>query len=332
MREKKVISAINQRYIVAYRTTDIITEAFGKIFLDLDFTQMAGSSELKSTATIISEGLTFTQELHDNKCTFDLSWMKYFAPQSATRDVSVVVKMNNVVVTTIAYTLTAGRGEVEVLPNVVDFFGEKLKMADCFHIGATQRTKHFSDIELLTKYNASDYLVVYVGNGHTETEVETNQFISIEHLQGGYDGEFQIILVRDKDNAVVHSKKLQDVTCADVELRITNKHGLRGAIGGKIIANKTEGGDEQKTHADFTPIAGVWKYGRTTAEVKVDVAFYFDGDADLLELLRDGCVYGQVEWYCEQSGEWLPCLIEDNGIDSNDAYAEHIVTIKLQDL
>lgn len=332
MREKKVISAINQRYIVAYRTTDIITEAFGKIFLDLDFTQMAGSSELKSTATIISEGLTFTQELHDNKCTFDLSWMKYFAPQSATRDVSVVVKMNNVVVTTIAYTLTAGRGEVEVLPNVVDFFGEKLKMSDFFHIGATQRTKHFSDIELLTKYNASDYLVVYVGNGHTETEVETNQFISIEHLQGGYDGEFQIILVRDKDNAVVHSKKLQDVTCADVELRITNKHGLRGAIGGKIIANKTEGGDEQKTHADFTPIAGVWKYGRTTAEVKVDVAFYFDGDADLLELLRDGCVYGQVEWYCEQSGEWLPCLIEDNGIDSNDAYAEHIVTIKLQDL
>lgn len=332
MREKTIINPTNQNYKVSYRTTDLITEAYGKIFLDLDFSLMSGNSALKSTATITSEGLTFTQELHDNKCTFDLSWMKYFAPQSATRDVSVVVKMNNVVVTTIAYTLTAGRGEVEVLPNVVDFFGEKLKMSDFFHIGATQRTKHFSDIELLTKYNASDYLVVYVGNGHTETEVETNQFISIEHLQGGYDGEFQIILVRDKDNAVVHSKKLQDVTCADVELRITNKHGLRGAIGGKIIANKTEGGDEQKTHADFTPIAGVWKYNRTTAEVKVDVAFYFDGDADLLELLRDGCVYGQVEWYCEQSGEWLPCLIEDNGIDSNDAYAEHIVTIKLQEL
>lgn len=332
MREKTIINPTNQNYKVSYRTTDLITEAYGKIFLDLDFSLMSGNSALKSTATITAEGLTFTRELHDNKCTFDLSWMKYFAPQSATRDISVKVKMNNVIVTAIAYTLTAGRGEVEIVPNIIDFFGEKLKMSDFFHIGATQRTKHFSDIELLTKYNASDYLVVYVGNGHTETEVETNQLVTIEPLQGVYYEAFNIILVSDKGDAIVYNKKIQDATCADIELRITDKHGLRGAIGGKIIADKAEGGDEQKTHADFTPIAGVWKYRRTTAEVKFDVAFYFDGDADLLDLLRDGCVYGQVEWYCEQSGEWLPCLIEDNGIDSNDAFAEHVVTIKLQDL
>ena len=99
-----------------------------------------------------------------------------------------------------------------------------------------------------------------------------------------------------------------------------------------IIADKTESKNAEKSNIPFTPISGVYQWRKSGAEVKFDVVFNCYGDSRMLNLLRDGCVYGQVEWYCEQVQEWLPCLIEDNSLDSSDAYAEQIVTIKLQSL
>lgn len=255
---------------------------------------------------------------------FDLEWMKHFA-KLGKKELLVEVFFDAQKMQDIRYRIIDGSFAIEFDPPKMKFNGQDVDRRKYLIPCPTQVTKHSSTAEFIVV--SSDVLVFsenMIGDA-TDYEVGVNE-INIE--------DFSIIYI-DNYNTAFEGFLPYNVPyneCTDIELRIKNKYGVRGVIGGKIIANKTEGGDEQKTHADFTPIAGVWKYSRATAEVKVDVAFYFDGDADLLELLRDGCVYGQVEWYCEQSGEWLPCLIEDNGIDSNDAYAEHVVTIKLQDL
>jgi hypothetical protein len=122
----------------------------------------------------------------------------------------------------------------------------------------------------------------------------------------------------------------QDRTCADIELRITNRDGLRGILGG-MVADVSEGGDDVKSNFNtMTNYAGIYEWSKKGAMIKKEVTFNFEGDADLLNLLRDGCVYGRIEWYNELASQWLPCRIEDSSVDNN-AWNEQTITIVLQD-
>lgn len=206
--------------------------------------------------------------------------------------------------------------------------------SEFYHVGATMRTKHWSNVEILSQIdNTGDFLIVFIGNGHTENEVEQEGFLNIGNLEGGSNQDiFDMLVIYDGELIFTDRYNIQTACCADFELRITDRHGLRGVMGGVVIADKAEGGDEQKSNTAFTPIAGVFDYKRPSAKIKVDVAFDCNGDNNLLNLLRDACVYGEIEWYCEKSQEWLPCLIEDNSLDTSDPWKEQILTIKLQEL
>ena len=153
MREKIETRTINQViYIVKYKTTDLITEAFGKIFLDIDLSQMANSGYNFTSVTIKSEGLSFTRELHENKCMFDLSWMKYFTPKCGTYPMSVVVRINNLDILSINYELTAGRGEVALRKKKAKLIDDsEIFLDDYIIFGYYSSTKHFSDLEVLVK-------------------------------------------------------------------------------------------------------------------------------------------------------------------------------------
>ena len=106
---------------------------------------------------------------------------------------------------------------------------------------------------------------------------------------------------------------------------------MRGAIGGKLI-DASEGGDNVKSNFNkVTPYAGIYEWSRKGATIKKEVGFNFEGDEGLLGLLRDGCVYGNVEWYDERTNQWLPCRLEEKSIGNN-AWDEQIVTIVLQEL
>ena len=188
---------------------------------------------------------------------------------------------------------------------------------------------------MLCKQDIDNYLLVYWGNGNTETEYDANGIEEVTDARNGgaFDDIFAILIddYNECTNGIAYSATLQDATCADIELRITNRHGLRGAIGGKFI-DATEGGESvQSNYSTFTQVGGVYEWRKKGAEIKKEVFFDFGGDADLLGLLRDACVYGQVEWYCEQSGEWLPCKVEQNSCDT-DPFKEQSITLILQQL
>jgi hypothetical protein len=345
MREISFINPTNHIYRVKYRTTDLITEAYGKIFLDLDFSLMSGNSALKSTATITSEGLTFTRELNENKCSFDLSWMKYFAPQHGTRDMSVKVLMNNFVAVTIVYKLTAGRGEVDVKRKTFqNLAGEEYYTNEKAILARTMRTKHWDVVELLYKngnvnikdgesayelrVSRANTLSIIIGDDDTgiyTTTLSTKDEVRLGYVRATSDGGSGRTIVVDEYNVI-------DATCADIELRITNRHGLRGAIGGKLVDASEGGSDVRTNYSNSTiPYAGVFSWCKEGSVIKKEVAFNFNGDADLLALLRDACVYGNVEWFDEKTQTWLPCKIEDKSVD-NDPWKEQIITIVLQQL
>jgi hypothetical protein len=119
--------------------------------------------------------------------------------------------------------------------------------------------------------------------------------------------------------------------CADIELRITNRHGLRGVIGGKII-DASEGGDDVKSNFDrVTQYNGIHRHNKIGQKIQKEVYFDCEGNADLLGLLRDACVYGVVEWYDERTAQWLPCEVTDNSLDT-DPFKEQSITLILQQL
>ena len=122
---------------------------------------------------------------------------------------------------------------------------------------------------------------------------------------------------------------IKPASCYSIELRVTNRHGLRGVICGKI-ADASEGGDDiQSTFNKTIPYAGVSDWSKKGATIKKEVTFNFEGDTELLELLRDACVYGNVEWYDERTSQWLPCKVEDKSA-SLDPWKEQSITIVLQ--
>jgi hypothetical protein len=208
------------------------------------------------------------------------------------------------------------------------------KESEFFRVAPTERTKHWSSVEMLAVQNTDNYLLVYYGNGNIETDISTNGIIEVPRIEGGaFPDKFSVILVDNATfvNEVVFSMPIKENYCADIELRITNRHGLRGVIGGKII-DASEGGDDIKSNFDtITPYNGIFRHEKIGQKIQKEVYFDCEGNADLLGLLRDACVYGVCEWYDERTAQWLPCEVADNSLDT-DPYKEQSITLILQQL
>jgi hypothetical protein len=266
---------------------------------------------------------------------FSLTWFRYYAPTNGTKVIELSVYADDTLLTTINYQLTAGREEIELPTRTFTFNGRTMNERDFFRVCPTERTKHWSNVEMLANHDLAYYLLVYFGNGHTETECNGNGIISVEHLATGsdFDNKFDLILIdtSNGDDGYIFHSTINENYCADIELRITNRHGLRGCIGGKII-DASEGGDDVKSNfAPVTPYHGINRHEKVGQKIQKEVFFDCGGDADLLGLLRDACVYGVCEWYDERTAQWLPCEVTDNSLDT-DPYKEQSITLILQQL
>lgn len=327
------ISFNNSGYVGTIRTSDNICSAYGNNTLEVEF---RANTTIPSNATIEVEGttLSFTLPVRNSKALFSLNWFRYYAPSHGIEPIELSLYADDELVASIEYQLTAGREEVELPTRTFTFNGRTMTEQDFFRVAPTERTKHWSSVELLCKQNTVNYLLVYVGNGHTETEINTNGIIEVPHIEGGtHVDRFDLILVDNatNDNDVVFSMPINENYCADIELRITNRHGLRGVIGGKIV-DSSEGGDDAKSNFDkITPYQGINRHNKIGQKIQKEVFFDCGGDADLLGLLRDACVYGVCEWYDERTAQWLPCEVADNSIDT-DPFKEQSITLILQQL
>ena len=338
----RTISFSKDTYRGEIRTSDLICPAFGNNYLDIAFTQE--SQKIPSKVTIEVEGtlLSFTLPLrfsqlapeHLDGVMFSLNWFRYYAPSHGVEPLELSVYADDVLIAGIEYQLTAGREEVELPARTFTFNGRTMNERDFFRVCPTERTKHWSNVEMLANHDIAHYLLVYVGNGHTESVINTNGIISVEYVATGssFDNIFDLILVESNgDDGYVFHSAIKENYCADIELRITNRHGLRGAIGGKII-DSSEGGDDVKSNfATVTPYNGIHRHEKIGQKIQKEVFFDCGGDADLLGLLRDACVYGVVEWYDERTAQWLPCEVADNSLDT-DPFKEQSITFILQQL
>lgn len=332
----------NDAYRGEIRTSDLICPAFGNNYLDIAFVQE--SQVIPDNLTIVSSlgGIRITKPLYFSQLAddqldgvfFNLEWFKYYAPKSGTRTLQLLIYDNNTRIASVKYQLYAGHAEVELPVRTFEINSKTYNEGNLFRVAPTERTKHWSNVEMLAVHNLDYYLLVYAGNGHTETEIDDNGIIEVSHIaSGAFQDLFRVILVdyNEGDDGVAFEMPIKENYCADIELRITNRHGLRGVIGGKII-DASEGGDDVKSNFNkVTPYAGIYEWSRKGATIKKEVGFNFEGDEGLLGLLRDACVYGNVEWYDERTEQWLPCRIEEKSIGNN-AWDEQIITIVLQEL
>lgn len=325
------------------RTSDLICPAFGNNYLDIAFVQESQAIPDKVTIVLNLGGVRITKPLYFSQLAddqldgvfFNLEWFKYYAPKSGTRTLQLFIYDNNTRIASVEYQLTAGRGEVELPVRTFEINGITYKEGDYFRVCPTERTKHWSNVEFLATQDTDNYLLVYVGNGHAETEFYDNGIAEVTHQPLGEDLRdlFNLILVdyNKGTDGVVFSMPIKENYCADIELRITNRYGLRGAIGGKII-DSSEGGDDVKINfKKVTPYNGIHRHEKIGQKIQKEVFFDCEGDADLLGLLRDACVYGIVEWYDERTEQWLPCEVTDNSLDT-DPYKEQSITLILQQL
>lgn len=330
----RTISFNNSGYVGTIRTSDNICSAYGNNILEIEF---RANATTPSNATIEVEGttLSFTLPVRSNKATFSLNWFRYYAPSHGIEPIELSLYADDDLVTSIEYQLTAGREEIELPTRTFTFNGRTMNERDFFRVCPTERTKHWSNVEMLANHDLAYYLLVYVGNGYVETEINTNGIISVEHLATGsdFDNFFGLILVdtSNGDDGYIFHSTIKENYCADIELRITNRHGLRGVIGGKII-DSSEGGDDVKSNfASVTPYQGINRHEKIGQKIQKEVFFDCGGDADLLGLLRDACVYGVCEWYDERTAQWLPCEVADNSLDT-DPFKEQSITFILQQL
>lgn len=328
-------------YVAEIRTSNLVTSAYGNNVLDIAFTQ---ASKIPSKVTLELEGtnMAFTLPVRFSQLAteqldgvmFSLAWFRHYAPQNGTKAIELSVYADNSLLTTINYQLTSGREEVELPVRIFEFDGFRYKEGEYFRVAPTERTKHWSNVEMLCTQDTDNYLLVYAGNGHVETEYNDNGIISVEYIKNGaFQNIFRVILVDYNEgvDGVAFQMPIKENYCADIELRITNRHGLRGVIGGKII-DASEGGDDVKSNFEkVTPYNGIYRHEKIGQKIQKEVFFDCAGDADLLGLLRDACVYGVVEWYDERTSQWLPCEVADNSLDT-DPFKEQSITFILQQL
>ncbi len=337
----RIIYPNKNGYVAEIRTSNLVTSAYGNNYLDIAFTQ---ESKIPSKVTLELEGtnMAFTLPVRYSQLAteqldgalFSLAWFRHYAPKNGTKNIELSVYADDVLLITISYKLTSGREEVELPVRVFEYDGFRYKEGDYFRVCPTERTKHWSSVELLCKQDTDNYLLVYAGNGHVETEYNDNGIISVEHIaSGAFQDLFRVILVDYNEgvDGVAFEMPIKENYCADIELRITNRHGLRGCIGGKII-DASEGGDDVKSNFDrVTQYNGIHRHEKIGQKIQKEVFFDCAGDADLLGLLRDACVYGVCEWYDERTSQWLPCEVADNSLDT-DPFKEQSITLILQQL
>lgn len=327
------------------RTSDLICPAYGNNYIDIAFTQE--SQAIPDNVTIEIEGTTnsFTLPLRFSRlapeqldgCFFSLAWFRYYAPSHGIKSIELSVYADDVLVASVEYQLTAGRGEVEFGTPVdgyeLGFIDDEVHFVSDIVVWApTQCTKHWHEFEFLVFNCESRNGFLWLGdlnNAGADGTLEDNGF-HIVHTSPQYGETFSF---KNQGNEFVTFAKIPtpDGTCADIEIRITNRHGLRGAMGGKII-DASEGGDDVKSNfATITPYQGIHRHEKIGQKIQKEVFFDCGGDADLLSLLRDACVYGVVEWYDERTSQWLPCQVVDNSLDT-DPFKEQSITLILQQL
>lgn len=327
--------------IISVIAGDTIISAYEKNVINI--TSPTSASSTPKFCKIIFESHEFNLPFA-RPTTFNLAWLKYFAPKSGVREIALDVYADGVKLATIPFLLTAERGEIEVpRKKFANLDGKEYFLTDKAILSHTQKTKHWNDVELL--YKDGD---IEIQSGEVASLIAVSGCEYIE-LEVGSDKPYiytapitkemvRLYAVRSRSvggsgrSVYLDKYIVQDATCADIELLITNRYGLRGAIGGKLVDASEGGSDVQANYSSSTiPYAGVFSWSKEGAVVKKEVAFNFNGDADLLALLRDACVYGNVEWFDENSQKWLPCKIEDKSVD-NDPWKEQIITIVLQQL
>jgi hypothetical protein len=325
----------NSGYVGIIRTSDNICSAYGNNTFEVEF---RANTTIASNATIEVEGtiLSFTLPVRNSKALFSLNWFRYYAPSHGIEPLELSLYANDVLVASVEYQLTAGRGEVEFGTPVngpeLGFVNNEVRFVSDIVVWApTQCTKHWQNFEFIV-FNCQSHNG-YLWKGDFDDPSADDFIDKVGFMSEKTNPEWgEVFSFQNQGKFVTFAKiPTPDATCADIELRITNRHGLRGAIGGKLI-DASEGGDDIKTNFNkVTPYAGIYEWSKKGATIKKEVGFNFEGDEGLLSLLRDGCVYGRVEWYDERTEQWLPCRIEEKTIGNN-AWDEQIVTIVLQEL
>lgn len=327
----------NSGYVGIIRTSDNICSAYGNNTFEVEF---RANTTIANNVTIELEGttLSFTLPVRSSKALFSLNWFRYYAPSHGIEPLELSLYANDVLVASVEYQLTAGRGEVEfgipVNGSELGFVNNEVRfVSDIVVYAPTQCTKHWHTFEFIV-FNCESqngYLWLGdIGDPMADDIIENNGFHTVA-TDPSYGETFSF---NNKEGEFVTFATIPtlDATCADIELRITNRHGLRGAIGGKLVDTSEGGSDVQTNYNNSTiPYAGIYEWSKKGATIKKEVGFNFEGDEGLLGLLRDGCVYGCVEWYDERTEQWLPCRIEEKSIGNN-AWDEQIVTIVLQEL
>jgi hypothetical protein len=304
--------------IISTITNDKLLPAFGNSFLRIQQTTSASAHPAKYT--LKCEGYEFTLP-HDYRVDFDINWIRYFAEKGKTKNITIEVYANTTLIASVEYVLYYGYAESLPTQTPIVVNKQDVIREDYFIPCPTWGTKHWHTAEIL---------VVKEGVG---IENDYGDYIEPEIGLYAFDLYSQSSVTIDN----YYYEKYQPynvkwIECDDLlELRITNRYGLRGAIAGKY-RDVSEGGDADKTNSAIPrPYAGIYEWQKKGAKIKKEVAFNFEGDAEMLELLRDACIYGMCEFYDTKLNTWLPCKIEDNSID-NDAHKEQVVTIVLQEL
>lgn len=339
----RTISFSKDTYRGEIRTSDLICPAYGNNYLDIAFTQE--SQSIPSNVTLELEGTnnSFTLPLRFSQLAteqldgvlFSLAWFRYYAPSHATKPIEVSVYADDVLLTTVGYELTAGRGELIprketdrlFLEGDWNPFDEEIVM-----FCPTQVTRHWDVVELFTLKNSAEFLE---GEGEMSFRTTINNF----PLSLGFFSKKAIIgnnkvVIETTDKNIkkqIAEFNVSPNDCCDIEIRITDRNGLRGVMGGKII-DSSEGGDDVKSNFEkVTPYNGIYRHEKIGQKIQKEVFFDCEGDADLLGLLRDACVYGVAEWYDERTSQWLPCEVADGSLDT-DPFKEQSITFILQQL
>lgn len=327
----RTINTNSQFGMITIVTNDIISPAFGNNYIVATQPSSAVNSPQKMTLKYgeVAISLPFIKPTK-----FSLEWLKYYAPKNGTQEVNIEVYADDTILATIPYLLTAGHEEIEV--NGKTFYtgsDEKYFSDDIAVICPTQQTEHWRECEILIKktpdkiavesgvsgdlFMVADIAMTDIGIHTINTERNLNMYVDVLNE------------TQQTKSYNIARYNIKPASCYSIELRVTNRHGLRGVICGKI-ADASEGGDDiQSTFNKTIPYAGVSDWSKKGATIKKEVTFNFEGDADLLGLLRDACVYGNAEWYDERTSQWLPCKIEDKSA-SLDAWKEQSITIVLQ--
>lgn len=323
-------------YTATMNTNDKVCEAFGKCFLNIKFDNFATIPEKIKVlcGSYEFEKAVNTADVANIYAFFDLTWFKYFAPKFGTKEIKIEVEFDGYWVTEINYLLTAGRGEVDVTPKTISTGSNEYFNDDIAIICPTQATEHWRTCEILIKKAPNEVIIEGVeGDMYWVSDIAMSN-IGIRSVDTDKTRNMYVHILNEEERTETYTiaeYNVQSPACYNIELRITNRHGLRGVVGGKII-DTSEGGDDVKSNVDtFTPYNGIFRHEKIGQKIQKEVYFDCEGDADLLGLLRDACVYGVVEWYDERTEQWLPCQVVENSLDT-DPFKEQSITFILQQL